>query len=322
MYISVFLKFVRAYPYIPIIFAFLLGLTALQADTVILKSGGKITGKVVDQNPKVIKIKVKGSIRIVQKRNVVRVIYRSAAQEEALRKKREEVERKRREAARKKRIEAERKRREAARKKREEAERKRQEAARKKDEKKEPASKNISGVTRSEVLWRSALFPGRGQIYAGNRGPGLATMGIFSGSLLYSMNSLRQSRVFKTRYEDRVSQVLLLAVSGAALGRFNTNVLSAGNVSLAFNLEADKEYKAALERYNSGLTLAGFIYLGHLLYLYATTPEFPPEEANPTSFAPAPNQGLEIFLGAGPFAYESTGHQPENFTGFAYRIRF
>ncbi|MCT8335449.1 DUF5683 domain-containing protein [Leptospira sp. 85282-16] len=140
----------------------------LSAENILLKKGGTLQGKVVEQDQYKLKIrKEDGTIVVLNKTDILKVVYKdhlTAAEEDKLRKAEEDKERLKREKE------------EAARLKKEQEEAAKQEkelaaknasadaeAKRKREEELRLAELDRKNLTRGGATWRSAVLPGWGQ---------------------------------------------------------------------------------------------------------------------------------------------------------------
>lgn len=278
---------------------FLLTLTSslFPINTVILKNGKTIKGKVVDQNEKGLTVQTSEGNQTITKAQILKVIYKDLSDQEAekiriaeekkLREKEEkekaklEKERLLAEAKEQKRLEEEAK---LAEKQRLEEE-KLKETQLEKDAKAEadwlatrqlgpsPAATKCGG--RLALVWRSAVLPGWGQ-YCGGQTTSAGVFGsLFLGTLLYSLGPLRtEERNAKSNYD---TMVLLNQIGGP-----NTR-LNAQNISVPIEFvfgfietsitedliqKSKNEAKEANTKYLAGLGTAGIIYITNVIHAY------------------------------------------------------
>ena len=172
------------------IFAFvivlLLAPSLILADTVLLRNGQRIEGKIVGQSRTTVRIRTQGGTRSIPKANVRRIVYgavNNKAKEERDRKRKERQERLKKLREERQKALEERKKQEAEdaeqRAAEAEAARKREEAERLRQLQEAESAARAGAVTLPGALTRSALLPGLGQIYQGRTGAGAAYMGSF-----------------------------------------------------------------------------------------------------------------------------------------------
>lgn len=200
-----------------IILLFLLS-TSLVAETVILKSGKIIKGKVINQNVKLVEVKVDGKVQTIDKTLILKVVYRDLNQEQADKIKKEEelklAEKQKKEELAKKILEEE---------KLKEAER-----LKKEKEEKEKLAKNKEALpqqklSRSQILWRSAVLPGWGQIKDGRNEGYILGSGFFISALAwYKTNKEMKSAVkdygnLQNPYKTLISPTFPASPTAAAI---------------------------------------------------------------------------------------------------------
>jgi len=105
-----------------------------------------------------------------------------------------------------------------------------------------------SPSTRGELLWRSALLPGWGQMQGDERGKGLLFVGSTIGVGLYDVFLYRQYERAQSAYKNGVG------LSGILMGS-NTYVIN----TLIFQGKQN-QYDGATRRLNQGVGLLGLIY--------------------------------------------------------------
>ena len=158
---------------------FLVFAAPLAADTILLRNGARINGKIVAQTRTLVRIQTSTGVKTFQKTGIRRIIFGRVddkAEEEA-RKKQAEARKKQLEEF-KKRQEEFQKRQEEARKQQEELQKARQEAA--EAERRRAAEAEAERIQAEQAasmegaLWRSILFPGWGQFRQRRPGAGTA----------------------------------------------------------------------------------------------------------------------------------------------------
>lgn len=275
-----------------------LSIELLAVNTVILKNGKNIKGKVTNQDEKGLTIQLSdGSTQSIAKSQILKVIYKDLSEQEAekvrlaeekkLREKEEkerlrlEKEQQLAEEKERKRLEEEAKKAEALAQKDEEANR----IQREKDAAAEaawiaartlgPSPANTKCGGRFAIFWRSAVLPGWGQ-YCGGHTVSAAVFGsLFFGTLGYSLTTLKnQEAQAKENYESLAlyNQILgpstrftpqFITTSDEFVGVFVENILVNDVVS-----ESRNEAKAANARYLGGLGATGIIYIANLINAY------------------------------------------------------
>ncbi len=263
----------------------------LLAETIILKSGGRVTGKIVGQSRTTVTVRTaNGATRVIQKSDIRRISYdnanNQAAEAERRRKAQEEARRKREEAARKreeeqrKQEEAERlKNEEAARKAEEEkalqaeaeAKRQQEEAARKREEearKKEEAYR-AAGPHRLDAFLRSLVLPGWGQHYQGRTNAAYGMGGGFLAGLGISYYFERQYNSARSDYEGKadtffITSPLVLSSLGSSISS-PTTLAPLGLVLAQDTADARKRMEDAGRWANNTRTLLLGLYLWNLV---------------------------------------------------------
>ncbi|XDD45594.1 cell envelope integrity protein TolA [Leptospira sp. WS39.C2] len=266
-------------------------------NTVILKNGKTIKGKVTDQNEKGLSVQTNEGSQTIPKSQILKVIYKDVSEQEAEKIRiAEEKKIKDKEEKEKAKLEKERLIAEAKEQKRLEEENKLAEKQRLEEEKNKesqadkeakaeaewlatrqlgpsPAATQCGG--RLAIIWRSAVLPGWGQ-YCGGQTTSAGTFSIlFFGTLLYSLGPLRtEDKNAKSHYD---TMVLLNQVGGPGT-RFNAQNISlpsefiAGFVETSitedFIVKSKNEAKEANIKYLAGLGTASIIYFSNLFHAY------------------------------------------------------
>ncbi|PJZ36946.1 hypothetical protein CH354_12755 [Leptospira levettii] len=280
----------------------------LAINTVILKNGKTIKGKVTDQNERGLTIQTSDGIQTLTKFQILKVVYKDVSEQEAEKiriaeekKLRDKEEKERAKLEKEKQIadEKERKRLEEEEKlaeKQRQDELAKQESEAEKEAKAEaewlatrqlgpsPAATKCGG--RLALIWRSAVLPGWGQ-YCGGQTTSAGTFGIlFFGSLLYSLGPLRtEEKNAKSHYD---TMVLLNQIGGPGTRLTAQNIslpseFLAGYIetSIADDLivKSKNNAKEANTKYLVGLGTAGIIYITNIIHAYMigrdTYPERP-----------------------------------------------
>ncbi|GIX42076.1 MAG: hypothetical protein KatS3mg129_1809 [Leptospiraceae bacterium] len=249
---------------------YLLQISILLSDTVHLKNGNKIQGKIVNQSRTKIQINVNGKIETIDKQNISKIEFQDLEairrkqeeerkQQEELKRKKEE-ERKRQEELKRKQ-EEERKRQEELKRKQEE-ERKRQEELKRKQEKKQKEKiKKIPPEDIKFVYLRSALLPGWGHYKIESKYQPYIWGGlfwIFLGGTLAQANKALQ---LQKEYDNFVNTQYLLTQNNLITSELSIYYISkSGNKKALVKKAINQTYQL------SGLTL--LIYLTQFYFLY------------------------------------------------------
>ncbi|TGL53607.1 hypothetical protein EHQ59_08440 [Leptospira kemamanensis] len=275
----------------------LLTFPILAVNTVILKNGKTIKGKVTDQNEKGLTVQTSEGSQTISKSQILKVVYKDVSEQEAekiriaeekkLREKEEkekaklEKERLLAEAKEQKRLEEEAK---LAEKQRLEEEKSKETQA-EKDAKAEaewlasrqlgpsPAATQCGG--RLALLWRSAVLPGWGQYCGGYKISAGTFSVLFLGSLFYSLGPLRtEEKNANTHYE---TMVLLNQIGGPGT-RFNAQNISLPSEFVSNFLETSitedfikkskDDAKGANTRYLAGLGITSIIYIANVVHSF------------------------------------------------------
>lgn len=169
---------------------------SLSAENILLKRGGTIKGKIIEQDQNKLKVqKEDGSTSVISKGDILKVVYKehitadeedklrkaeeakvlAAAEKERIKKEKEEAERLKKELAEKEKADKE-----------ANANKSKEEAAKKKqaEEEERLAAEKRKDLTRGGATWRSAVLPGWGQYRQGRKlqaflYPSLIAVGLF-----------------------------------------------------------------------------------------------------------------------------------------------
>lgn len=179
----------------------------LSAENILLKKGGTLQGKVVEQDQYKLKIrKEDGTIVVLNKTDILKVVYKdhlTAAEEDKLRKAEEDKERlkKEKEEAAKLKKEQE----EAARLEKELAAKNASadlEAKRKQEEEARLAEADRKNLTRAGATWRSAVLPGWGQWKQGRKVQAIVYPSIIAVGLFFTYDKHRMYLNAKRDYNN------------------------------------------------------------------------------------------------------------------------
>lgn len=181
--------------------------TALSAENILLKKGGTIKGKVIEQDQYKLKIrKEDGTTIVLNKTEILKVVYKenlSAAEEEKLRKAEEEKERIKKEKEEAARLKKEQE--EAARLEKENAKNNaalEAEAKRKAEEDAKLAEADRKNLTRKGAMWRSAVLPGWGQWKQGRKVQAIVYPSIIAVGLFFTYDKHRMYLNAKRDYNN------------------------------------------------------------------------------------------------------------------------
>jgi len=191
----------------------------LRADTVHLRNGKQIYGKIVNESQTEVKIHANGANRTLYMKDIRRIQYGTKDPAE--------------------------------------------EAERLADEK--PPG-------RFDIMWRSALLPGWGQLHADQPVAGIASAGLFGAGLILTLHIRNQAVTAKSNYDQ--SGILFLG-SVAAAGATGANVPPEAGLA-AYYLFGERSfagYNERVEEANMALLFTGLVYLGQLTYAWFISPE-------------------------------------------------
>ncbi|TGM32308.1 LA_0442/LA_0875 N-terminal domain-containing protein [Leptospira biflexa] len=266
-------------------------------NTVILKNGKTIKGKVTNQNEKGLTVQTNEGNQTIPKSQILKVIYKDVSDQEAEKIRiAEEKKLKEKEEKEKAKLEKERLIAEAKEQKRLEEETKLAEKKRLEEEKsietqaeKEakaeaewlatrqlgPSPASTKCGDRLALIWRSAILPGWGQ-YCGGQTTSAGTFGVlFFGSLFYTLGPLRtEEKNAKAHYD---SMVLLNQIAGPST-RFNAQNVSLPiefvggfiETSIAEDLivKSKDNAKESNVKFLAGLGTVGIIYITNVVHAY------------------------------------------------------
>lgn len=181
--------------------------TNLYAENILLKKGGTLKGKVVEQDQYKLKIrKEDGTTVVLSKTEILKVVYKdhlTAAEEDKLRKAEEEKERIKREKEEAARLKKEQE--EAARLEKENAKNNaalEAEAKRKQEEEAKLAEAEKKNLTRNGAAWRSAVLPGWGQWKQGRKVQAFVYPSIIAVGLFFTYDKHRMYLNAKRDYNN------------------------------------------------------------------------------------------------------------------------
>lgn len=220
--------------------------------TILLRKGGKVVGDVVAQNEKTITVQSESGRKVLNKREILKIIYKDISKEEENRIRKEE-------------------------------EKKIQENPQVVEEPlvipAEPA-KTEPSRSRWSVVWRSAIVPGWGQWYAGNKKEALVTGALFLGAVGYGASSRQAAESAKSSYDSAVF----------LSGPVGTSILGGGVANLILITEVPSSranYESSIQTYNSSVYALGAVYLAQLVRSYFVGRSWE-QEANPITWGVYP----------------------------------
>jgi flagellar biosynthesis GTPase FlhF len=253
----------------------------LFAETIFLKNGTSVSGKIVGQSRTTVTIRDGGATRVIQKSDIRRISYDTNNNEaaEERRRKAEEARRKREEDARKQAEEEARKTEEEARKAEEqdaqkaeeEARRKQAETARQEAEarRKKEAAYKAAGPHRLDAFLRSLVLPGWGQAYQGRTNAAYGLGGGFLAGLGLSYYFEQRYNIARGAYEDKadeffITSPLVLSSLGSSISS-PTTLAPLGLVLAQDTSDARKRMENAGRLANNTRTLLLGLYLWNLV---------------------------------------------------------
>ena len=245
--------------YLPALLLALLFAGGLAAETIVLKNGQVLSGRVVGQSRTEIRLQTSAGLRVIKKADIRRISYDTPADVE--RRRREEAERQ--ERARKQREQEE-----AARKRQEQAQNG-AEAARKQQE---PAGETQpdEALSYTGFAVRNAVLPGWG-FFANDQPVWGATYAALTAGALYHAWTTRRAAL--AARDDNFAQV-----------EFNTLLTLApleidNGVRLGFGILSNQAafgpYQSKLDAHNQSLQILGLVYFAQLAHTAALAPGWP-----------------------------------------------
>ncbi|WP_425268937.1 LA_0442/LA_0875 N-terminal domain-containing protein [Leptospira hartskeerlii] len=205
--------------------------------TILLRKGGKVIGNVVGQNEKTITVQSESGKQTINKRDILKIIYKDITKEEENRIRKEE-------------------------------EKKVQENPQVVEEPVQvietpPTSSTISGPSRNRwsAVWRSAILPGWGQWYTDNKLEAKITGGAFLGSLALAGYARSEAESAKSKYDDAVSKSSTTGsyIYGGGIANFYLLTVVPG---------ARADYESSVQAYNTSVYVLGGVYLAQLVRTY------------------------------------------------------
>lgn len=248
-----FLRILSAARYGTPLLLLLISTQLIAVQSILLRNGSTVKGTVITQNEKNIQVKGEdGRLVTIPKKSILKVIYKEVTKEEE-------------------------------KKIRQEEEKKIQDAQQPQSTKEEvpvvpvipevpqepvviPPSSVKPTRSRWSPVWRSAVLPGWGHIYAGRKKTGWIYGGTFAVALGYTILSAEHAKSAKSSYDQATfTSALIFGNSPIGLGRFN--------------LEGQRsEYQKDVKQYNQSLAILGTVYLVQLVHSYFTGGTWAAEE--------------------------------------------
>ncbi|QDK23180.1 LA_0442/LA_0875 N-terminal domain-containing protein [Leptospira weilii] len=229
-----FLQNRMIFPFRSIVILFMFSSFSLwSAQTILLKDGTSIKGKVTVQNEKIITIRMEnGSVQTLSKNGVLKVIYKDVSEEEAkqIRKKEEAKTREFKSTGDKKKI--------------------------KKDTILSKSEiRNFRTRSRWDLIWRSAVLPGWGHYKINHKKIGIFYGALFWGGIVLTVLSTEEIERKKSEYKD-----------AALVGQISENLL----IREAILNGKRSEYKKSVDEYENIVTGTVLIYFIQLTHSYFT----------------------------------------------------
>lgn len=266
------LRFKRQWIFVCLSMILLCVTPVFSAQSILLKNGKVLKGSVIDQNESSITVRFSnGKTETLQKRSVLKVIYKDVSQREAEKIRKQELAKERAELQRKREAEQ----REKARKEEEakkQAEEKRLAAEKERQSREQNQSIPENNVDGLQVLWRDAVLPGYGQWYAGYRiqdwgWTHYIAPGLFWVSVLAGVEANNEYQTAKHSYQSKTKQTIALQEIGSAM-----NGGGIGLTEVLF-LKSQRDtsfhkYKTASNSYNATLGAVGLMYVTQLAIGY------------------------------------------------------
>lgn len=309
----------------------------ISENTVILKNGKNLKGKVTAQDDKNLTVKLTdGGVQSVPKSQILKVIYKDLSEQEAEKirfaeekklKEKEDREKAKQERERLIAEEKEKKRAAEEAKKAEELAKKEAEKRKIEDQKNaqseeewlktrklEASPEAVSCGGKYSMVWRSALLPGWGQYCGGRQTSAFVYGGLFFGSLAYALGPLRtQDSQTRSNYENLT---LFNQVAGPVTKFTPQNISLESEFygvffeSLVFNdivAKSKDDAKAANARYLGGLGVVTIVYLTNVLNAYLLGQDRYPERPTITMGGNVLREGFDWNAGI---------DRPDIFSGF------
>ncbi|TGM88078.1 LA_0442/LA_0875 N-terminal domain-containing protein [Leptospira levettii] len=239
--------------------------TNVSAENILLKKGGTLKGKVVEQDQYKLKIrKEDGTTVVLNKTEILKVVYKdqlTAAEEDKLRKAEEDKERIKREKEEAARLKKEQE--EAARLEKENAKNNailEAEAKRKQEEDARLAEAERKNLTRAGATWRSAVLPGWGQWKQGRKVQAIVYPSIIAIGLFFTYDKHRMYLNAKRDYNNLDNPYTTNGLIRAAFTP-QTAAVSPGEAVVASQLGPFKGQRESVERHYQEMQYIGIATL-------------------------------------------------------------
>ncbi len=232
-------KFLFKYGSVLLLFFLVFPAGIFAGQTVLLRNGGKIVGTVVSQNEKAIVIQSEdGKKSTIGKREILKIVYKEIISKEEENKIRKEAEQTLKENP------------------------KEEVIIKEEPIVKEPSpTTNLSGRSRWSAVWRSALLPGWGQWYTGNKAEAKLTLGGFGTALALGIYTRIEEDSAKKDYDAAVSRSSITGayILGGGIANFYLLTVVPG---------ARSDYDKSVHMYNDSIYLLGSVYVAQLVRSY------------------------------------------------------
>ncbi|EOQ98473.1 hypothetical protein LEP1GSC195_0354 [Leptospira wolbachii serovar Codice str. CDC] len=332
-----------------LIILLLLSFPLLAVNTVILKNGKTLKGKVTDQNERGLTVQTADGQQTISKSQILKVIYKDVTEQEAekiriaeekkLREKEEkdkarlEKERLLAEAKEQKRLEEEAKIAEQTRL----AEEKNKETLAEKEARAEaewlatrklgpsPAATQCGG--RLAIIWRSALIPGWGQLCGGSKVSAGTFSTLFFGTLVFTLGPLRTEEQNAKSHYDTMILLNQIGGPGTRLNAQNISlpseffqVFAESSIAEDFIAKSRENAKSSNTKYLAGLGTASILYITNLVHAYMIGKDRYPDRPTVSTGGKQIKEGLD-FETSWDRPYSITGIRPQTNAVYA-EIRY
>ncbi|EOQ95070.1 hypothetical protein LEP1GSC195_0904 [Leptospira wolbachii serovar Codice str. CDC] len=243
----------------------------LSAENILLKKGGTLQGKVVEQDQYKLKIrKEDGTIVVLNKTDILKVVYKdhlTAAEEDKLRKAEEDKERLKKEKEEAARLKKEQE--EAARLEKELAAKNASadaEAKRKQEEEARLAEADRKNLTRTGATWRSAVLPGWGQWKQGRKVQAIVYPSIIAVGLFFTYDKHRMYLNAKRDYNNLDNPYTTNGYFRAAFSPQSAATVSPAEAVVASQFGPFKGQRESVEKHYQDMQYIGAATL--LVYIW------------------------------------------------------
>lgn len=243
----------------------------LSAENILLKKGGTLQGKVIEQDQYKLKIrKEDGTTVVLNKTDILKVVYKdhlTAAEEDKLRKAEEEKERLKKEKEDAARLKKEQE--DAAKLEKELASKNaaaEAEAKRKQEEDARLAEADRKNLTKTGAAWRSAVLPGWGQWKQGRKVQAFVYPSIIAVGLFFTYDKHRMYLNAKRDYNNLENPYTTNGLIRAAFTPQGTATVSPAEAVVASQLGPFKGQRESVERHYQEMQYIGVATL--LVYFW------------------------------------------------------